>query len=112
MKEQNDSIRERYELAVWRVNEIKKENSVKEPYRDYFLKVAAFIEKVVGFSALTEQNKLKDLSLKELQELNKSLYEDILPENYESSYANPAYAAERLGKKYGKILRRKEWLLL
>ncbi len=104
MKEQNDSIRERYELAVWRVNEIKKENSVKEPYRDYFLKVAAFIEKAVGFSALTEQNKLKALSLKELQELNKSLYEDILPENYESSYANPAYAAERLGKKYGKIL--------
>ncbi|WOO39160.1 aminopeptidase [Anaerocolumna sp. AGMB13020] len=104
MKEQNDSIRERYELAVWRVKEIKKEESVKEPYRDYFMKAAAFIEKAVDFSALTEQNKLKDLSLEELQALNKSLYEDILPENYESSYANPAYAAERLGKKYGKIL--------
>ena len=33
--------------------------------------------------------------------LNHELYEDILPENYKTSYGNPVYACEKLGE-YGK----------
>lgn len=46
--------------------------------------------------------KTGEQSLKELQTENRALYEDILPENYKTSYGNPAYAAEKLGE-YGKL---------
>jgi hypothetical protein len=32
------------------------------------------------------------------------MYEDILPENYGQSYANPSYAAARLGDERGKLM--------
>lgn len=41
-------------------------------------------------------------NLEELQEQNHELYQDILPENYENSYGNPAYAQKMLGE-YGKV---------
>ena len=42
--------------------------------------------------------------MEELQERNRQLYEDILPENYGISYANPTYAEEILGKEHGNLL--------
>ena len=42
-------------------------------------------------------------TLKELQQRNHALYEDILPENYENSFANPAYAVKMLGEKFGAL---------
>ena len=35
---------------------------------------------------------------------NRKMYEDILPENYGSSFANPAYAVNLLGETFGKLL--------
>lgn len=98
MKEENDSVRERYELALERIKGIKEEAAVKDVYRDYFIRTAVFIEKAAAFLALTEEDRLKDLTLEELSALNQELYEDILPDNYEESYANPAYAVQKLGK--------------
>lgn len=98
MKEENDSVRERYELALERIKAIKEEAAVKDVYRDYFIRTAAFIEKAAAFLALTEEDRLKDLTLEELSALNRELYEDILPDNYEESYANPSYAVQKLGK--------------
>lgn len=42
--------------------------------------------------------------MEELQENNHRLYEDILPENYDSSYGNPAYARKCLGKEFSQML--------
>ena len=44
------------------------------------------------------------LSLEELSDWNHRLYEDILPENYGESFANPDYAADCLGKEFGPLL--------
>ena len=38
-----------------------------------------------------------EFSIKELKERNYRFYKDILPENYENSYGNPAYAVKKLG---------------
>lgn len=46
----------------------------------------------------------RERSLEEWQTLNRQLCADILSENYEESYANPAYAVERLGEVHGRIL--------
>ena len=50
------------------------------------------------------QGELERMPLEELRELNRSLYGDILPENYENSYGNPAYACKVLGETYGVLL--------
>ena len=39
--------------------------------------------------------------LHQLRERNKALYQDILPENYDTSYCNPDYAAKTLGEYAG-----------
>lgn len=103
MKEENDDTRERYELALERIRSIKTEDSVKEPYRDYFKTVAAFIDKVALYLNLVEEDSLGKLTLEELAEKNHDLYEDILPDNYEESYANPTYIVKQFGK-IGKLL--------
>lgn len=45
----------------------------------------------------------KAAELSGLQKHNLALYEDILPGNYESSYANPQYCTERFGEEYGPL---------
>ena len=107
----DELLMERYALAKERVSEIKEEKAVPEPYLDFFQKTAAFLTKnvevmdgVVLPGAKEEPRKLTgaaDLSMDEWKKLNQDLYEDILPENYGTSYGNPVYACEKLGE-YGK----------
>lgn len=103
-KETNEEIRERYDLSMERIKAIIREQAVKEPVRDYFLKVAGFIMQIKDLTDLAEKDRLGQMSLEELKKLNQELYADVVPENYENSYANPGYAVSRLGKKYGRLL--------
>ena len=41
------------------------------------------------------------LELDELRKWNRRLYQDVLPGQYEKSYANPDYACKMLGKRIG-----------
>lgn len=104
LKEENENIRERYELAVERIEEIEKEDTVGKRFVPYFQRLAAFIRMVESVVALQEEDRLTKLSLNELQSLNIALYEDITGDHYDCSYANPVYACDVLGEKYGKLL--------
>ena len=99
-----DAIRERYELAMERIALIEQENTVGERLLPYFNRTAAFVLMIKNIVKMVEENRLSSLSRKELQGLNRTLYEDIAGDNYYVSYANPAYACEKLGDKYGKLL--------
>ncbi len=103
-KEENNRTKERYSLAIERIKVILEEETVSPLYRDYFRKTSSFLLLIDELVNLVNDDKLKDLSLEKLQELNYSLYEDIIEENYEKSYGNPTYAASKLGKKYGRLL--------
>lgn len=103
-KDENETVKERLELSMERIQQIVNEDTIKVPYNDYFKKVTAFILKIKTLSELVATDKLKAMSLEELQQLNKELYEDVLEEKYETSYANPTYASKQLGKKYGRLL--------
>lgn len=103
-KEENENIRERYELAIDRIKEMEQESTVGESYRDYFQRTASFVLLVKSVVSMIETDGGKQLSLEEWKALNRSLYEDIHGKNYNYSYANPTYACERLGKKFGKLL--------
>jgi len=97
-------LQERYALSAERIASIQQEDSVPEPFRDYFVKTASFLIQMHKLTELVKSGKLRDYSLEMWQTLNQELYEDILPGNYETSYGNPAYAVEKLGEVHGRIL--------
>lgn len=95
---------ERYELAAERIRQIPEEESVRLPFRMYFREISEFVMMLLELREEIEKGSYQELSLEQLQEWNRRLYADILPENYETSYGNPAYAAEALGDEYGQML--------
>ena len=97
-------MEERYNLAIDRMKAIIEENTVAEPYREYFQHVARFILKLDELKQNVESGKQKEMSEEELQEEMKDLYADELEANYEKSYANPAYAVLVLGGELGSFL--------
>lgn len=102
--DENTQIMERYDLAMERIAQIPGETQVQEPYRTYFAEMARFVGQIEDLARRQLREELEELSLEELQKLNRELYQDILPECYEQSYANPAYAAAQLGDEFGALL--------
>lgn len=70
----------------------------------YFARVAEFICLADDFYRFVLQNGLNNASPETLQDWNHRLYRDILPGNYNGSFADPAYAAAKLGEEYGRLL--------
>ncbi len=97
-------VKERYELCIERIREIAKEQEVPEKYQEYFKKEAEFIIATAEMAELMEKGEYAKLPLKELEIWNDRLYEKILPLNYETSYANPAYAVKKFGVREGRLL--------
>lgn len=105
-------MEERFELIRNRIMEIQYEKSAKEPFRQYFEEVASFLILILSKA---EENKDKDLisyvreelprkSVEELLRENHAFYEKLAEANYETSYLNPQFAVETLGKDYGGLL--------
>lgn len=104
--EERELLLERLELAFLRIREIPGEDwqgEALQPWREYFAAVTKFLLLIEDNRKFLEQDGLKMATLKELQQRNHALYEDILPENYENSFANPAYAVKMLGEKFGAL---------
>ena len=97
-------IEERYELALDRIRLMQTEDTVGEPYRDYFKKMAEFVLMLDELRTELLDGRYQKLELDELRKWNRRLYQDVLPGQYEKSYANPDYACKMLGKESGQIL--------
>mgnify|MGYP001134555547 CR=1 FL=1 len=95
---------ERYKLAIGRIQEIGAEQTVDVKFRDYFCKMADFVIMIDELKSVLSEGAYADAALIELQEWNQRLYFDILPEQYEKSYANPSNAVRKLGEEYGALL--------
>lgn len=100
----NENLSERYELTQARITEIRDEDIRESVYGEYFNKTAAFLCEMADTYEYVRSGKLREASLSELKAHNRRLYEDILPENYRTSFASPRYAAEKLGEPYGQLL--------
>ena len=101
----NDNVEERYALAIERIKEIAEEPGLKtDGFADYFKCIAAFILKMDKLAADLKADVFRDYSLEEYKNLNTGLYEDVIGKAYETSYANPAYAASKLGLSEGRLL--------
>lgn len=104
--EERELLLERLELALLRIREIPGEDfqgAELLPWKEYFTTVAKFLQLIEDTRQFLEQGKQVTATLEELQQRNHALYEDILPENYENSFANPAYAVKMLGEEFGAL---------
>lgn len=97
-------LKERYELSMERIRRFEAEESVKEPYRDYFRRAARFLMMIDQVMKAKEDGSFDSWDQDTLRLWNERLYEDILPDHYGESYGNPAYAVEKLGEDLGKLL--------
>lgn len=99
-------ITERYDLAKGRIKEIAsgEECSMSEELKQYFYFVANFLMQCYEIYRYVEDGSIRHFSIEELKRENYEYYKDILPQNYDQSYANPAYAVKVLGEQYGRIL--------
>ncbi|MGL5435806.1 MAG: aminopeptidase [Lachnospiraceae bacterium] len=102
-EEENNAIKERYELPMERIRLFPSEQTA-EPFHGFFAEMSRFAEQIDSLVKNQTQGKQDNLSMEALQQLNHQLYQDIVPEHYEVSYANPAYAANVLGNDVGVLL--------
>ena len=77
---------------------------MQEPYRDYFRQAAAFLREIGRLEEEIACGAWEQKSPEEKSEENMRLYQEVLPEHYGNSYASPAFAADRLGEGFGKLL--------
>ena len=97
-------IEERFRLAADRIREIPGEPLGRENLETYFSFCAQFLLMLEETYFFLKKGGLETASLEELQRRNRALYADILPEHYEESYGNPAYAVGELGEDTGREL--------
>ena len=97
----DDALRERLNLSIGRIRYIDKD-AYSARFKAYFKEVADFI--LYAYDTIPKARQTESLSFNELYEINQELYDDILPDSYITSFANPEYAVEFLGEDFGKIL--------
>ena len=100
----DELLKEREALCRERIDEIVKDNNAVAPYEDYFSKVATFIRRLFKVLDENRDGAYRKADMVRLQASNYALYEDVLPTNYDNSYANPDYANEKLGDEIGPLL--------
>ena len=99
-----DLTAQRLWLVLPRIGQIKQEHTVPPQYEDFFVKTADFILYVTDLAEKLAAGEGKTYSLETWQKINHRLYEDILPQHYDTSYGNPDYAVKKLGEVHGRIL--------
>ncbi len=103
-KERNRQYEERHSLAVGRLRGIVSEETVSAQYVSYFQDTALFLLEVENVRRKIDSGEWERYSLEEMHSLNEILYSDIAGTRYERSYANPAFAVEKLGLDMGRLL--------
>ncbi len=97
-------IEERFELCRDRRGELALGTELDGAYDDYFKKAACLCVRIEKSYRLAQEGFYEKAPLSELRNDNRELYEELFAENYKGSYANPAYACDRLGLDMGRLL--------
>ena len=84
-------------MAVERIEEMKNEH--KKFFREYF---DAGINLILDIKDIYETD-IRSLSMNELEAINEKMYKELEKDNYETCFANPDYAKEKLGDYYKEL---------
>ena len=97
-----EMIEERYELAKKRIADLPGEPVLEGAWKDYFNAQATLLSKVAAVYERLSSKEQK-VSREEYIRWNRELYQDILPDYYEESYANPDFSAKAFPEEDGKM---------
>ena len=100
----NEEVGERFELSAERIGEIEQDAAASEPFGAYFRKTAGFLTQLADIWKKVASGEADRMDLGACEAQNAMLYQDILPEHYDESYANPTYAVSVLGEGFGAAL--------
>ena len=95
---------ERFRFALDRIRQMEGEAAVNPAFVPFFQSSAQWILKLLDHRRMLEDGSFERLPLEELRIRNHELYEEILPENYAGSWADPGFSIRRLGKNAGRVL--------
>ena len=101
---ENEAARERGDLARGRIRGMLDEDTVRDPFRAYFRKMASFVLLAEEACEKAAAGWFSSASLEELREFNRKLYVDIFPENYDGGWFSPVFASAQLGPEEGRML--------
>ncbi len=97
-------MQERYELAKERLSQIAKGSEINEVFNPYFEKGAAHLCFLFELYEQIQKGDYFSNTIEKLSEDNQKIYQDVQKENYDKSFANPAYATKTLGEDFGQAL--------
>ena len=94
-KETMEFLTERYLLVKERIEAVIWEKNLIGAFHGFFHKTAGFLLKLVEEWDFVGSEAYGSASLQELRERNHALYAPALPDTYEESFLNPAFAVDR-----------------
>lgn len=98
MAAQTETLNERYELCTQRLHDIGKEGAFNAPLSSFFESCASFLNTLSIILDRASSDGIPDVSTEQLAAENHMLYEDILPEHYIVSFANPDHICSEFEK--------------
>ena len=90
--EEKELIDERYDLVMERIRQIPEEGDKSNPLLSYFSTCAGFLDRLSVILERSLSGGISAVSTKDLADENRVLYEDVLPEKYGVSFADPDHA--------------------
>lgn len=98
-----EETKERLELCRERLCLMKREQTVPEMYRRFFVSQADKLLRIFDYAKDVEEGVFSRLTPEECKARFDVLYKEILPQNYGESFSNPAYTVKLFGKRYGRL---------
>ena len=104
VERENLQIRENYLSSLEKIKTIRSEvKDSEDKYKKYLFAIA---DKVLFFAEFEQEvtnDYFKQNSLEELKQTNHDFFNEVMPQNYNSSYADPAYCVRIFGKEFGPL---------
>ncbi|MFW9998451.1 MAG: hypothetical protein ACFFD4_40830, partial [Candidatus Odinarchaeota archaeon] len=109
---ENEVIKESYEATIEDISSIAKEtrelmdrmDENKKNYLIFFAKTADLILQLCNLEEELDDGYFENKSFDDLLKQNNMLYAELLSDNYETSYANPAYCVDAFGDQFGQLI--------
>ena len=104
----NDAVKESYDNTLSLIREICSQTAFKNAgekteYFKFFHHTGHFILQMADNESRWEPDYFLSKDFAVLLNENHQLFEELLPENYQHSYANPAYSVEVFGLEIGQL---------
>ena len=97
-------LEERFSLAAERTGQIPSEGALGNAFDGFFSENAEYLAVMAEEYEWIRKGSLRTADLEELKRHNEICFIDLLGKNYDTSYANPAWAAKCLGGEFGPLL--------